>query len=82
MPNAPTLAGRMTRRELCTEIVRHQTSYGYPATMRELADVMQLSLTTVAYHLRFLQEVGYLTMTPRTSRSIVMTPKGLEAYGL
>ncbi|UQA92201.1 LexA family protein [Streptomyces halobius] len=44
-------------------------SAGYPPSIREIADEVRLSASTVAYHLRAMERHGIVTHTPRRSRS-------------
>ncbi|WP_328743543.1 helix-turn-helix domain-containing protein (plasmid) [Streptomyces caniferus] len=42
---------------------------GYPPSIREIADAVALSASTVAYHLQALERHGIVTHTPHRSRS-------------
>ncbi|GLW19758.1 hypothetical protein Stsp01_65010 [Streptomyces sp. NBRC 13847] len=42
---------------------------GYPPSIREIADAVALSASTVAYHLRALERHGIVTHAPHRSRS-------------
>ncbi|MFG2097177.1 LexA family protein [Streptomyces sp. NPDC048612] len=45
---------------------------GYPPSIRELADAVALSTSTVAYHLQALEHRGIVTHAPHRSRSYQM----------
>lgn len=42
---------------------------GYPPSIREIADAVGSSASTVAYHLRALESHGIVTHAPHRSRS-------------
>lgn len=42
---------------------------GYPPSIREIADAVALSASTVAYHLQALERHGIVTHAPNRSRS-------------
>ncbi|MFJ6791974.1 LexA family protein [Streptomyces angustmyceticus] len=42
---------------------------GYPPSIRELADAVALSASTVTYHLQALERHGVVTHAPHRSRS-------------
>ncbi|MFG2490853.1 LexA family protein [Streptomyces caniferus] len=42
---------------------------GYPPSIREIAEVVALSASTVAYHLQALERHGIVTHAPHRSRS-------------
>ncbi|MFJ5804272.1 LexA family protein [Streptomyces decoyicus] len=42
---------------------------GYPPSIREIADAVALSASTVAYHLKALERGGIVTHAPHRSRS-------------
>ncbi|MGW1794266.1 LexA family protein [Streptomyces tubercidicus] len=45
---------------------------GYPPSIRELAEAVALSASTVAYHLQALERCGIVTHAPHRSRSYQM----------
>ncbi|GAA2622050.1 LexA family protein [Streptomyces tubercidicus] len=45
---------------------------GYPPSIREIADAVALSASTVAYHLQALERCGIVTHAPHRSRSYQM----------
>ncbi len=52
---------RNTRQEILDFIIAFSGAYGYPPTVREIAQAVQLNSTsTVQYHLRILKEDGYV----------------------
>ncbi|WP_187413195.1 LexA family transcriptional regulator [Streptomyces sp. WAC01526] len=42
---------------------------GYPPSIREIAETVALSASTVVYHLQALERRGIVTHTPHRSRS-------------
>jgi repressor LexA len=55
---------------------------GYPPTVREIAEAVQLSSTsTVHGHLSRLEKKGYIQKDPTKPRAIELTPQGMEAIG-
>ena len=60
------------QRAILTFIAGYMRSNGYSPTMREICDGAGISSTSVAsYHLVRLERKGYITRTPKLSRSIV-----------
>jgi repressor LexA len=56
---------------------------GYPPTVREICEAVQLSSTsTVHGHLTRLEKKGYLQKDPTKPRAIELTPTGLELIGI
>lgn len=56
---------------------------GYPPTVREIGQAVNLSSTsTVHGHLSRLEKNGYINRDPSKPRAIEVTPMGLEALGL
>ncbi|WP_331729693.1 winged helix-turn-helix transcriptional regulator [Streptomyces platensis] len=45
---------------------------GYPPSIREIAEAVALSASTVAYHLQALERHGLVTHAPHRSRSYQM----------
>ncbi|GGX36327.1 LexA family protein [Streptomyces noursei] len=43
--------------------------FGYPPSMREVAASVGLSPSTVAYHLKTIEERGIITHTPQRNRT-------------
>lgn len=55
---------------------------GVPPTLRELADAMDVSSTSVvSYHLDCLMDGGYLTRVPGAARALRITDKGRAELG-
>lgn len=46
--------------------------HGYSPTLREVGNGVYMNKNSVARHLYKLVELGYLSITPRTPRSIVL----------
>lgn len=58
-------------------IAQYKEQHGYAPCFREIAtDLGYSSKSVVSYHLRLLEEEGYLTRTPAVSRSLQLTEKG------
>ena len=58
--------------EVLMFIHNHQQAKGYSPTVREISRNLYMSTTSVQRHLYKLVELGYLRMTPKTPRSIVL----------
>ena len=58
--------------EIIDFIFQYQQLYGYSPTVREIGKNLYMSKTAVQRHLYKLVELGYLNMTPKTPRSIVL----------
>lgn len=67
-----------TQREVLDAITTHVQAHGYPPTLRELATATGVvSTSTVVFHLKALQYLGYIRRVPGASRAIqVLTPAG------
>lgn len=72
--NVPTLSNR--QRAILAFITDHLTSYGYPPSVREIAEELDLSIGAVHHQLVELELKGYLRRVPGRSRAIqVIEPK-------
>lgn len=79
-----TLTKRTASRQLEVLKFIHSrvTSKGYPPTVREIGEAVQLSSTsTVHGHLSRLEKKGLILRDPTKPRAIELTPKGLEEIG-
>ena len=53
----------------------------YPPTVREIqAEAGVSSLSVVAYNMRILERRGYLSLTPRIARGVVITGAGRRRF--
>ncbi|KRN33353.1 transcriptional repressor LexA [Weissella halotolerans] len=69
--------------EILRFIYRTEQKNGYPPTVREIGQAVNLSSTsTVHGHLSRLQKKGYLHKDPAKPRSLSVTTSGQEALGL
>ncbi|HSR53921.1 MAG TPA: hypothetical protein VLV83_24095 [Acidobacteriota bacterium] len=66
------------RQEQVLEFIRtHIAGYGYPPTLREIGDRLNICSTNgVDDHLRALERKGHIKVRPRVSRGIQLTGKG------
>ena len=56
---------------------------GYPPTVREIGEAVDLSSTsTVHGHISRLEKKGYIQKDPTKPRAIEVTPAGFEALGV
>ncbi len=63
--------------EVLREISEHQKSKGYPITIRELCDVMEIRSTNgIAQHITLLEKKGLVRREPRRSRTLQLTNAG------
>jgi SOS-response transcriptional repressor LexA len=51
---------------------------GYPPSVREIANRLQLSKTAAFYHVYWLEEHGYLSYQAKTARTFKVTNEGKE----
>lgn len=58
--------------ELLDFIKEYQTRHGYSPSLREISRGLYMSVTTAQRHLYKLVELGCISITPRTPRSIVL----------
>ncbi len=58
--------------EIIKFIVTYQKTYGYSPSVREIGKNLYMSTTAVQRHLCKLVELGYIKVTPKTPRSIVL----------
>ena len=58
--------------EILKFISTYQNLYGYSPSVREIGKNLFMSKTAVQRHLYKLVELGYLHITPKTPRSIVL----------
>ncbi|MFG2832401.1 LexA family protein [Streptomyces sp. NPDC048434] len=58
-----------TQRRIARALRELTDDVGYPPSIREIADAVALSASTVAYHLQALEHHGIVTHTPHHSRS-------------
>lgn len=59
-------------KEIINFISTYHNLYGYSPTVREIGKNLYMSRTAVQRHLYKLVELGYVKMTPKTPRSIVL----------
>lgn len=59
-------------KEVLLFILRYQQEKGYSPSVRDVSNGCYMSASTVQRHLYKLVELGYLMITPRTPRSIVV----------
>lgn len=79
-----SLAKRTENRqiEVLKFIHNRVSAKGYPPTVREIGEAVQLSSTsTVHGHLSRLEKKGLIVRDPTKPRAIELTPLGLEAIG-
>lgn len=58
-------------------IRQHQSTKGFPITIRELCNHLQVTSTnTVADHLRLLERKGFITREKQRSRTLQLTTAG------
>ncbi|MFJ9472939.1 LexA family protein [Streptomyces caniferus] len=55
---------------------------GYPPSIREIAEAVALSASTVAYHLQALERHDIVTHDPHRSRSYQVSPRASPAEAL
>ena len=58
------------RKRILQALLDFPAQYGYPPSVMEIAEALQLSPTTVHRHLLTLKEAGVIVSTPRKPRSI------------
>ena len=61
-------------KEIYKFIRSYFSEHGFSPSIREIGNAVFMSRSAVQRHLLKMQELGYLTMTPRTPRSIVIFP--------
>ena len=59
-------------KEVLLYIQKYQYENGYSPSVREIGKNLYMSTTTVRRRLYKLTELGYVTITPKTPRSIVL----------
>lgn len=59
-------------KEVLLYILRYQQEKGYSPSVRDISNGCYMSVSTAQRHLYKLVELGYLMITPRTPRSIVV----------
>lgn len=59
-------------KEVLLFIQKYQYEKGYSPSVREIGKNLYMSTTTVRRRLYKLTELGYVTITPKTPRSIVL----------
>lgn len=59
-------------KEVLLFILRYQQEKGYSPSVRDISNGCYMSASTAQRHLYKLVELGYLMITPRTPRSIVV----------
>ena len=59
-------------KEIIQFIATYQSLYGYSPSVREIGKNLYMSATAVQRHLYKLVELGFVSMTPKTPRSIVL----------
>lgn len=59
-------------KEVLLYIQKYQYEKGYSPSVREIGKNLYMSTTTVRRRLYKLTELGYVTITPKTPRSIVL----------
>ena len=72
----PTVSSTLSERQCrMLSFIRHYAAANSRSpSMREIVEGCNISsLSVVGYNLRRLEEYGYLTRTPRASRTIVLT---------
>ena len=69
--------------EVLRYIHEQVTQKGYPPTVREIGEAVQLSSTsTVHGHLARLEKKGFIQRDPTKPRAIELTKQGLEKIGI
>lgn len=77
-----------TRQQEILAFVRHyRDEHGYPPTIREIGEAVAnsskpVSTSVVNYHLKALQERGYVDRDPSVSRGIRLTSQAMSYLGL
>ena len=51
-------------------------SNGIPPTFQEVADLAGVAISTARDHVLRLQADGYVSLSPKIARSLIVTPKG------
>lgn len=59
-------------KEVLSFVQQYQYCKGYSPTVREIGTALYMSTTTAQRHIYKLVELGYLKVTPKTPRSIVL----------
>lgn len=59
-------------KEMLCFIASFQEEHGYSPSLREIGKGLYMSVATTQRHLYKMVELGYLKITPRTPRSIVL----------
>lgn len=71
------------RKEIIRYIAAYRGEKGYPPTVREIMDGVQVKSTSTMYgYLQRLERDGFLTMERDKNRSIRPTAKGMDEIGL
>lgn len=69
-----------TQQAVLDAITTHVQAHGYPPTLRELATATGVvSTSTVVFHLKALQHLGYIRRAPGASRAIQVIEQEAEA---
>lgn len=66
------------QREVLETIRRLARGRGYPPTVREIADELEIQPNAVMGHLRLLEAKGLITRTPGKGRTILLTAGAKE----
>ncbi|WP_148592612.1 LexA family transcriptional regulator [Streptomyces sp. WAC01526] len=64
-----TAYGTDSQRRIAQVLRELTDEAGYPPSIREIAEAVALSASTVAYHLQALERRGLVTHAPNRSRS-------------
>ena len=59
-------------KEVLLFIQKYIYDHGYSPSIREISKAVYMSRNAVHYHLYKMVELGYLSITPKTARSIVL----------
>jgi len=71
------------QRRILAFVGDHSDERGYPPTIREIAKAVKISSTSVVdYHLKALQEKGYLERDSSVSRGMRLTSQAMSTLGI
>ena len=73
--------GEETRKRIVEFIQLYSKEHGYAPTFREIMRSAYISTTSgVHFHLRKLERMGCITLTPNTARTLRVTTDGFNHY--
>ncbi len=67
------------REEILNYIEDYHHEHGWMPSIREIASALSLPApSSVSYHLRYLEQLGYLTRQPGRSRCLMLNPNAVS----